>query len=208
MYSRFTSENMGMRAAMLTYAIALIVFGLIALFMMEKNEVEGRVDAKQAFKGLLKVCTLPKVWIAGFIVWMGYAAYNGLSYYSPYLVEILGMSATTASFISIIRTYLFAVVVAPLAGSLADKMGSRIRFLQYVFAIGGVAMAATILLSIINAPTLVCTLRAHGHHPSVNSSPRRICKPPSAWWRFLPRLRLHWAVPQALRVQIQLCNPP
>ncbi len=153
MYSRFTSENMGMRAAMLTYAIALIVFGLIALFMMEKNEVEGRVDAKQAFKGLLKVCTLPKVWIAGFIVWMGYAAYNGLSYYSPYLVEILGMSATTASFISIIRTYLFAVVVAPLAGSLADKMGSRIRFLQYVFAIGGVAMAATILLSIINAPT-------------------------------------------------------
>ena len=149
-YAWMGSGNLGMRGAMLVYAISLIVFGVIALFMMEKNKVEGHVDAKKAFTGLLKVCTIPKVWIAGFIVWMGYASYNGLSYYSPYLVKILGMNETAASAISIVRTYLFAIVCAPIAGAIADKMGSRIKFLQYVFALGAVACVATILLSLMD----------------------------------------------------------
>lgn len=149
-YAWMGSGNMGMRGAMLVYAIALIIFGVIALFMMEKNEVEGHVDAKKAFVGLLKVCTLPKVWTAGLIVWMGYASYNGLSYYSPYLVKILGMNETAASAISIVRTYLFAIVCAPIAGAIADKMGSRIKFLQFVFAFGAIACIATIGLSLMN----------------------------------------------------------
>jgi len=157
-YARLGSGNLGMRGAMLVYAISLIVFGIIALLCMEKNEVEGHVDAKKAFKGLLKVCTLPKVWIAGFIVWMGYACYNGLAYYSPYLVKVLGMPQTTASMISIIRTYLFAIIVAPIAGAIADKMGSRIKFLQFVFGFGALAMIATILLSVVNASTSVFVL--------------------------------------------------
>lgn len=149
-YAWLGSGNLGMQGAMAVYAVALIIFGLVALFMMDKNEVEGHVDAIKALKGLVKVCTIPKVWIAGLIVWMGYASYNGLSYYSPYLVNILGMSETAASAISIVRTYLFAVVCAPIAGMIADKMGSRINFLKYVFALGAIMCVATIALSVMD----------------------------------------------------------
>ncbi|ADK82358.1 MFS transporter [Sediminispirochaeta smaragdinae] len=149
-YAKLGSDKLGMRGAMFVYAIALIIFGLIALFMMEKNEVEGRVDAIKALKGLGKVCTLPKVWIAGCIVWMGYASYNGLSYFSPYLVKVLGVSQTATSAISIVRTYLFAIICAPIAGMIADKMGSRINFLKYVFALGTIMCAATIVLSVLD----------------------------------------------------------
>ena len=149
-YAWLGSGDLGMQGAMAVYAVALIIFGLVALFMMDKNEVEGQVDAIKALKGLVKVCTIPKVWIAGLIVWMGYASYNGLSYYSPYLVNILGMSETAASAISIVRTYLFAVVCAPIAGMIADKMGSRINFLKYVFALGAIMCVATIALSVMD----------------------------------------------------------
>lgn len=48
------------------------------------------------------------------------------------------------------RTYLFAIICAPIAGMIADKMGSRINFLKYVFALGTIMCAATIVLSVLD----------------------------------------------------------
>lgn len=94
-------------------------------------------------------------------------------------------------------------------GSLGPLLSSQVQGRVLLLTICAAGIGGTFQfgynLSIINAPTLVRTLHAHCYHPSVNSGPRCICRPPSAWWSFLPRLHLHWAVPQALRVQIQLC---
>lgn len=96
----------------------------------------------------------------------------------------------------------------PLGPLLSPQAQGRVLLLTICAAGIGGTFQFGYNLSIINAPTLVRTLRAHYHHPSVNSGPCRIFRPPSAWWSFLPRLHLHWAIPQALRVQIQLCTLP
>ncbi len=85
---------------------------------------------------MLQVLKLPKVWLAGLIVFCGYAAYQCLGYFTPYLVNVYGMSTSMGSVISIIRTYILAIVIAPVGGALADKKGSKVKFLQYIYIIG------------------------------------------------------------------------
>ena len=92
--------------------------------------MEGKVNAKEALGGLVHVAKLPRVWVAGGIVFFGYSFYNGLSYFSSYLTEICGMSVSMGVAVNIVRQYLIAFIAAPIGGVIADKMGSSINFLK------------------------------------------------------------------------------
>jgi len=113
---------------------------------MDKNEVEGKINAKECLIGMGQVLKLPKVWLAGMIVFCGYAFYQTMSFFTPYLVNVCGMSANMGSVISIVRTYVLAIIVAPVGGMLADKKGSKVKFLQYIYMIGIVLAVLPILL--------------------------------------------------------------
>ena len=80
MFTNFGEGRMGLRATMIFYAIALCGLGIVCFFLIEKNDVEGKVNAKEALDGLVHVAKLPRVWVAGGIVFFGYSFYNGLSY--------------------------------------------------------------------------------------------------------------------------------
>lgn len=128
--------KLGMQGTIIFYSVVLMLLGVMCFFLMEKNAVEGKINAKECMVGMLQVLKLPKVWLAGLIVFCGYASYQCLSYFTPYLVNVYGMSQSMGSVISIIRTYILAIVVAPIGGALADKKGSKIKFLQYIYTIG------------------------------------------------------------------------
>lgn len=102
-----------------------MVLGVLCFFLMDKNPVEGKINAKECLVGMVQVLKLPKVWLAGLIVFCGYAAYQCLSFFTPYLVKIYGMSSSMGSVISIIRTYILAIIIAPIGGAIADKKGPR-----------------------------------------------------------------------------------
>lgn len=141
---------------------------------------------------------------------------DGGNFSLPPFLHLQSGDVTTASFRQIAMLGLVGCSPAeggggcrrPLGPLLAPQAQGRVLLLTICAAGIGGTFQFGYNLSIINAPTLVRTLSAHCHHPSVNSGPRHIFRPPSAWWSFLPRLHLHWAVPQALRVQIQLCTLP
>ena len=135
----------GLRSVMIYYSVILCTVGVLVFLFMEKNEVEGKVNAKQALQGLVQVAKLPKVWLAGGIVFFGYSFYSGLGYMTPMLTNVFGMSATLGATVGTIKQYMIAIFAAPLGGMLADKMGSRVKFLRYVMIIGAVIMAAFII---------------------------------------------------------------
>lgn len=128
--------KLGMQGTIIFYSVVLMLLGVMCFFLMEKNPVEGKINARECLVGMVQVLKLPKVWLAGLIVFCGYASYQCLSYFTPYLVDVYGMSASMGSVISIIRTYILAIIIAPIGGALADKKGSKIKFLQYIYAIG------------------------------------------------------------------------
>ncbi len=128
--------KLGMQGTITFYAVVLMALGVMCFFLMDKNPVEGKINAKECLVGMIQVLKLPKVWLAGLIVFCGYASYQCLSYFTPYLVNIYGMSNSMGSVISIIRTYILAIIIAPVGGALADKKGSKVKFLQYIYMIG------------------------------------------------------------------------
>ena len=133
MFTNFGEGRMGLRATMIFYAIALCGLGVVCFFLIEKNDVEGKVNAKEALDGLVHVAKLPRVWVAGGIVFFGYSFYNGLSYFSSYLT---GMSVSMGVAVNIVRQYLIAFIAAPIGGMIADKMGSSINYLKIALTLG------------------------------------------------------------------------
>lgn len=146
MFTAFGEGKMGLRATMIFYAIALCVLGAACYFLIEKNEVEGKVNAKEALDGLVHVASMPRVWVAGAIVFFGYSFYNGLSYFSTYLTEIYGMSVSLGVAINIVRQYLLAFIAAPIGGMIADKMGSSINFLKIALTLGTILTGIYLLI--------------------------------------------------------------
>ena len=138
--------KLGLKGTIIFYSITLIVLGFMTYFLIEKNEVEGKVDAKEALRGLVQVSKLPKVWVAGAIIFFGYSFYNGLGFLTPYLTEQYGMSVKVGAALSIIRTYLIAFVAGPLGGVLADRMGSTVKFLKYALSLGAVLTVGFLLI--------------------------------------------------------------
>ena len=136
MFTNFGEGRMGLRATMIFYAIALCGLGVVCFFLIEKNDVEGKVNAKEALDGLVHVAKLPRVWVAGGIVFFGSSFYNGLSYFSSYLTEICGMSVSMGVAVNIVRQYLIAFIAAPIGGMIADKMGSSINYLKIALTLG------------------------------------------------------------------------
>lgn len=128
--------RLGMQGTIVFYSVVLMGLGVMCFFLMDKNPVEGKINTKECLVGMIQVLKLPKVWLAGLIVFCGYASYQCLSYFTPYLVKVYGMSTGMGSVISIIRTYILAIIIAPVGGALADKKGSKIKFLQYIYTIG------------------------------------------------------------------------
>lgn len=145
-FNGFGEGPEGLQKTIIFYSAWLCISGIVVLLLMDKNEVEGKVNAKEALGAMVNVLKMPKVWLAAGIVFFGYSFYNGLSFMSPMLVEEFGMNETVASAISIVRQYGIAIFAAPLGGIVADKMGSRIKFLRVIMIFGAVATALFLLV--------------------------------------------------------------
>ena len=148
MFSHFGEGRMGLRATMLFYGATLCILGVACFFLIEKNEVEGKLNAKEALDGLFHVAKLPRLWVAGAITFCGYSFYNGLSYFSSYLTEIYGMSVSLGVAVNIVRQYMIAIIAAPIGGIIADKMGSTINFLKWTLSIGTILTAIYLVIPI------------------------------------------------------------
>ncbi|UQQ17279.1 MFS transporter [Salmonella sp. WGH-01] len=83
-----------------------------------------------------------EVWFAAFSIFATISFYQGSSYLVPYLSDVYGMTAEHAGIIGMIRAYVLAILIAPVVGLLADKVGSAIKVMNWLFIAGviGVAM--------------------------------------------------------------------
>lgn len=145
-FSKLGEGMFGLRGVMIYYSTILCVVGILVFFLMAKNSVEGKVNAKGALSGLYHVGKLPKVWLAGGIVFFGYSFYSGLGYMTPMLTKVFGMSATMGATVGTIKQYMLAIFAAPLGGIIADKIGSRVKFLKYIMLVGAVVMAVFMVI--------------------------------------------------------------
>ncbi len=112
-----------------------LVFILFAVFMRTPAKAPGMLDTGGVRKGLSQALANPNIWLLG----LAFAAYNlGLggsnTYYPTFLSSVRGMdinlAAATASLTTMIVPF-----VAPTAGMLSDRIGSRRLVFTYPFLV-------------------------------------------------------------------------
>ena len=132
-YAVYVQAGFCFLAAILTF----LVFDEKSAITEEETE-----DEKFHLKDVLKVVKNPWVWCVSIVVMCCYGAYTGQSYLTPYMTQVLKVSATTGAFLGILRTKGARFIGGPIGGIIADRIGSPCK------VIIGSNMLMIILLSL------------------------------------------------------------
>lgn len=109
-------------------------------------KVEKATSDKLKWKDVMEVVKIPRVWLCGILATCNYSALIFHGYVTGYLSEAFGISNTVVANLSVVRTYFLMMIGSLAAGLLADKLGSRIRFMQYAYF--GMAVFASLYVLI------------------------------------------------------------
>lgn len=124
----WVSTRWGFRGAVVAIGIVTTLATLMVIFFLESEKqkrergVVMQGDGDGIKIGDLKyVFKCPGFWFIGFGYTLTYTLYTHIAYFTPYLVNVIGMSEELSSTFSIVRTY-GTMLCAPIGGLIADKV--------------------------------------------------------------------------------------
>lgn len=129
--------------------VVVLIAAICLVFLMKEDE--GKVttesdDDKISLPMVGKVLKSPVVWILSIVILCGYGLKSSVSYFNPYLTEVVGVSAVNSGIFSIINNYLL-LLLAPVGGILADKVfKSTCKWLSVSFVILAVLFGGVLLI--------------------------------------------------------------
>lgn len=129
--------------------VVVLITAICLVFLMKEDA--GKVttesdDDKISLPMVGKVLKSPVVWILSIVILCGYGLKSSVSYFNPYLTEVVGVSAVNSGIFSIINNYLL-LLLAPVGGILADKVfKSTCKWLSVSFVILAVLFGGVLLI--------------------------------------------------------------
>lgn len=149
-FSAFGSNEAGLRAAILFYAIVPGVIAIIAYFLLEPDEAPaeaapaaGAEKSKKKSDGtILRALKNKNIWLVSFNVFFVYSVYCGLTYFIPFLEEAYALPAVMVGVYGVINQYGLKMLGGPVGGFITDKvLHSATKYLQICFVIVAGALA-------------------------------------------------------------------
>lgn len=146
----------GFHAAVLVIGTMTTLAAIMDIFFLEnpakRVKTQEEIEAAKAgnrdtikFKDLRFVLSWPGTYILGISMFFSYMLYANVSYFNPFLVNIIGIPEEYSSMLSVIRTY-FLMLVCPVGGILADKIyHSTAKALRTMGAIAALILACVFL---------------------------------------------------------------
>lgn len=124
---------------------------LTFIFFDEKLAVSDSENPDDVFRArdILKVVKNPWVWCVSILVMCCYGTYTGQSYLTPYMTQVLQVSATTGAFLGVLRTKGARFLGGPIGGILADRVGSPCKVIIW----SNILLVALLSLFFIFPPT-------------------------------------------------------
>jgi MFS family permease len=122
--SRFEDVNQGFFWACMFSAFGTAIALGMMFFLFDDNMLEVRVADEDKFqwKDFGKVARLPDTWLMAVGTYVIYSVYSSNTYFNPYLIDVVGVSPTDSGAFTIIRTYVFMLIGAPIGGYFCDKL--------------------------------------------------------------------------------------
>ena len=129
--------------------VVVLIAAICLVFLMKEDAgkvTTGSDDDKISLPMVGKVLKSPVVWILSIVILCGYGLKSSVSYFNPYLTEVVGVSAVNSGIFSIINNYLL-LLLAPVGGILADKVfKSTCKWLSVSFVIRAVLFGGVLLI--------------------------------------------------------------
>ena len=135
-----SSSSSELSALVLTlrfYTVLYFVLGILAFFLIGKDEQAGeQMEGGVKLKEIGAIIRQPGIYLCATIIFCVYSIYGSISYLTPYLSEIFGMDPQdpVLNGVSVARTYAIGILGGPIAGIMADKMGSAAKWISYCAA--------------------------------------------------------------------------
>ena len=130
----------GMQNAIMYYSILMLVAGVLCFIFMENDKPVAKTAEEKAAEGnplnmkdFMEVAKMPRVWLCGLLGICNYSALIFHGYVTAYLSAAFEIPDSTVATLSVVRTYMMMMLGAFAAGFIADKLGSRIKFIQFGF---------------------------------------------------------------------------
>lgn len=128
------SDLSAFRWLVILYSGLSIAAGVLFIFLMKDEKPDGKAAQEPVnIKLIGKIAKMKEVWLITITIFCCYLVYSSLTYSSPYLVDVYGISNSTASTLGIIRQYVASSFVCLLFGVFADKIGSSVKVVNITF---------------------------------------------------------------------------
>lgn len=148
LFARYVDQVAGFKMVVYVYAAANILAGILIWLLFDGSMEETITERpKINFKEVLAVVKKPHAWLLGIVVFSIYGVYVGLSYLTPYLTAVVGVTVTFSGILAIIRTDGVKMLSGPAAGVIADKVKSTAKIV-----IVGQILVICLLLVFLNVP--------------------------------------------------------
>jgi MFS family permease len=155
-FGRFADEVAGFKGVIIYYSAAVAAAGILVGFFLkeDKNQpAEGKKAEVISFKLFKAVLKYPHIWMCGLIVFFNYLAISLSNYINPYFVDGFGVDAGQAAFLTTTAGAIASVISSYGGGIIADKLGSRVKFMSFCFI--GMFVFAVAMMLVPQAPGLI-----------------------------------------------------
>ena len=124
----YFSQHYGFAGVIVCYGVITLI-GTIAVFFFlddEKQLAERGIylkgDEPVRLKHIPLVLKWPGFWIILFAYTTTYCCNTNLSYFTPYLTQVVGIDPDATAVVAVIRSYAITPIAAPIGGFMADKV--------------------------------------------------------------------------------------
>ncbi len=132
-FAKFASEQHGLTMSLYFISAGTIAGAILTWFFFEDSKTLE--PSESILQDIVVTVKSPLVWAIAIIVFSCYSVMAIGSYLTPYLTEIMGVSAASAAFWATFWTYGCQFLAGPVGGIIGDKIGSRpkVLFVSFVF---------------------------------------------------------------------------
>lgn len=144
LFTQIGADALGMAFVIRIFSGVQIINGIITWIIIRDPEVR-QVEEVQKLN-IRSILAMKEVWYLSGIIFSAYSLYAGLSYVSPYLQDVFGVSETLATSINIFQRYIMMFLGGAIGGIIADRIGSRTKVIFYGFMIAIAALFVILLM--------------------------------------------------------------
>lgn len=147
-------ENLGLGVSIYLYFLAgvILLLGILSALFIPKFAGEIKAEGGFSLTEFVQALRNPVVWIAAVSLFFVYFFYTGVTYTTPYMTGVLGVSLAAATVVANIRNYGITLLSGPAFGALANRFKPSV-----VIAIGSLVFIVA-LLAMMYLPTTAAVM--------------------------------------------------